>query len=386
MRRFVQKLQAAAKDNRGLTLVELLIAVVIMGIVTTPLLHSFLTSANTEVKARKMGEATFIAQNVMECVKANEMEVLLPEDAVYTGLATTFGALNARYYDVLDGAYRAPSTTRPDVSVEGEGSGEATETELKEYHVGFSGFSAGGRTYYAMVDYNAAVSAANIAEVTRINEELLSSYSSMDVVFQVPVNTQAHPRAISLDVAQNGEKVSVDLMYLVNEIQTVYPTYEVTLGSDGKMPAVYLFYYPNYNEGGESIVINNPDGLEFDLFLVKRVDPALREDLATLATKELAYDCTIDQKVSDRSKVAKVYSNAKERLTYTLDPSVYTEKTMNGVNYNVTVGVDSRVESFAEALVSEDKQERIYDVTVKVYDNENFQGEALCTLYGTKLK
>lgn len=103
MRRFMQKIQTCIQDNRGLTLIELMIAVVILGFVSTPLLHSFLTSANTEVKARKMGEANLVAQNIMECIEANELEAVIPESA--GNLAGLLGAGSASYYIYSDAGY-----------------------------------------------------------------------------------------------------------------------------------------------------------------------------------------------------------------------------------------------------------------------------------------
>lgn len=63
MRREVRKGQL---NNSGFSLVELLIAVTILAIIVTPLLHSFLTSIRTNAKARNTMHATAIAEDVME--------------------------------------------------------------------------------------------------------------------------------------------------------------------------------------------------------------------------------------------------------------------------------------------------------------------------------
>ncbi len=54
------------KNNRGITLVELIIAVAILGIVVTPLLHAFITSARINSKARETLNETIAAENLME--------------------------------------------------------------------------------------------------------------------------------------------------------------------------------------------------------------------------------------------------------------------------------------------------------------------------------
>ena len=53
-------------NNEGFSLVELLIAIVILSIIVVPLLHSFVTSARTNAKSRTTMHATAIAEDVME--------------------------------------------------------------------------------------------------------------------------------------------------------------------------------------------------------------------------------------------------------------------------------------------------------------------------------
>lgn len=61
-------------DNRGLSLIEVLVAVMILAIVVTPFLHSFVTAATTNSKAKVIHKATVVAQSVMEGFKAEELE------------------------------------------------------------------------------------------------------------------------------------------------------------------------------------------------------------------------------------------------------------------------------------------------------------------------
>ncbi len=64
------------KNNKGLTLVELLIGVAILGIIVAPLLNSFAVSARTATKSREIGEATNVAQNISEMLQGNELELI----------------------------------------------------------------------------------------------------------------------------------------------------------------------------------------------------------------------------------------------------------------------------------------------------------------------
>ncbi len=63
-------------DNRGLSLIEVLVAVMILGIIVTPFLHSFITAANANSDAKQIHKATVVAQSVMEGFKAEDLEEL----------------------------------------------------------------------------------------------------------------------------------------------------------------------------------------------------------------------------------------------------------------------------------------------------------------------
>lgn len=63
-------------DNRGLSLVELLIAVVILAIIVVPLLHAFVTSARINAKSKRELRETSVAQDIMEGLKAYNVEDL----------------------------------------------------------------------------------------------------------------------------------------------------------------------------------------------------------------------------------------------------------------------------------------------------------------------
>ena len=57
------------KQNKGFTLVEVLIAMTILAIIVAPLLHAFVTASRTNAKAKQLMKATTLAQNVMEELK-----------------------------------------------------------------------------------------------------------------------------------------------------------------------------------------------------------------------------------------------------------------------------------------------------------------------------
>ncbi len=61
-------------DDRGMTLVELLVAIVILAIIVVPLLHTFISSAGANQRARRLLRVTTAAQDIMEGLKADSLE------------------------------------------------------------------------------------------------------------------------------------------------------------------------------------------------------------------------------------------------------------------------------------------------------------------------
>lgn len=77
-----------SNENAGFSLVELLIAVIILAIIVVPLLHGFVTSARMNGKARQTQRAVTVAQDLMEGLKAYDIEELKaqfnhPENGFY---------------------------------------------------------------------------------------------------------------------------------------------------------------------------------------------------------------------------------------------------------------------------------------------------------------
>ena len=88
--------------NGGFSLVELLVAVIILGIIVSPLLHTFVTGAVTASKSRKMGDATLAAQNISEAIEASDLNT----DVILNAAPTIFGGTATRTAnDVTSGIY-----------------------------------------------------------------------------------------------------------------------------------------------------------------------------------------------------------------------------------------------------------------------------------------
>lgn len=73
------------KNDRGFSLVEVIVAVVILGIIAVPLLHTLVTGANTARKSADVQDANNAVQSLMEQVKAIGPDVLFAQPEKLSG-------------------------------------------------------------------------------------------------------------------------------------------------------------------------------------------------------------------------------------------------------------------------------------------------------------
>ena len=61
-------------DDRGVTLVEIIVSIAILAIIVLPFLNAFVTATKTNVKAKNEMNATHLATNIMEGIEKNSMK------------------------------------------------------------------------------------------------------------------------------------------------------------------------------------------------------------------------------------------------------------------------------------------------------------------------
>ncbi len=314
-------------DNRGMSLVELLLAVVILAIIVVPLLHAFVSSARVNRKSRLTAKVTTLGQDVMEGLKAYSVEDLAYEFDYPAGgisehpqgfqliapkmigdaptLATNVMELK---YDSSSGKYTKCSVGT-DSSVTLVGGSE---------HV-FKGVP--GKTYYfAMTNVSSEDSASSNYKAdifikldpqkytgsgvtnagAQHNDQPMADLSSMDttkdafflesgsqvntVYSQLDALGAAFPNHNAFDIskvinvkAENDAggklKVTYEFIYSATGASS-----DVTYPSNPALSAVkyttldnvYLFYMPSYNSTGDIINFTNSTNNEVNFNLVKR--------------------------------------------------------------------------------------------------------------------
>lgn len=237
-------------NSRGFTLIEVIIAVVIMAIASIPLMHAFSTTANTSSKALVKMRATNAAENIMENIKGMSLEEVVKTYGGVDGSGNPLVA--APNYDGLNTPANNPGSSDLYVSRKDESGNtvmagyrfELTASDADRYNKDInkvldSGYKATieiDPTYYPNVnslnlsdfDEMSATHSAIVAVGESLDDEALDKFADLagnlavdNVYAQMSVNdrkakfAKIYKREIRIDVTDRGTGTDAD----GNEIQ-----------------------------------------------------------------------------------------------------------------------------------------------------------------------
>ena len=305
------------KQNKGFTLVEVLIAITILAIIVAPLLHAFVTAARTNAKAKQLMKATTLAQNVMEEMKANSLEDVArqfnssvttsyTDNTSVVGMATTSyeAVVGASGYEgVITSENETPgvpanASIRTGATPEGDFVGQASG----EYHFMLEEVVRESAKFDIAlhITKNAANGTHDLTNINAMNEPDCGYYeqslSDENAIVQFDTAIQSYPnalgtltqaeireamqRTITIDIASvsNNETVKITYNYEIpsgyTQEQDRYYSESVTIFdnylSGEKLKAVYLYYKPLYEGVGRDIIeVVNESNLDVDVYLIK---------------------------------------------------------------------------------------------------------------------
>ena len=309
------------KQNKGFTLVEVLIAITILAIIVAPLLHAFVTASRTNAKAKQLMKATTLAQNVMEEMKANSLEDVARQfnssattsytsnlsiaglaeslDKAYEAIETAEGYVAATTSEnEVVGSQPANSSIRTSTAPEGDFVGQTSG----EYHFMLENVARESAKFDIAVHLtkNAANGTHNLTSVNAMNEPECGYYeqslSDENAIVQFDTAIRAYPnslgtltqteireamtRIITIDIASvsGNETVKITYDYEIpsgyTQEQDRYYSESVTIFdnylSGDELKAVYLYYKPLYEGvGRDNIKVVNNSNLDVDVYLIK---------------------------------------------------------------------------------------------------------------------
>ncbi|MDD3138993.1 MAG: type II secretion system protein [Lachnospiraceae bacterium] len=389
-------------NNKGFTLVELLVAIAILAIIVGPLLHGFVTATKVNSKAKKQLEENTVAQNVMEELKAAKI--------------SDYVSANNFVYD----------------------------TTLKKYIITYPNQDVNGHLYDARILLDAnAYKKQNVTDVDMYNDQAVANISDMDILrdaFYVQNADQDRTcageiatkrnagtwsnyidvmnRTVTIDISSVGSgadnvtnvKVTYQYSYSTTTVTTSSKVYD-NADTDGQLRAIYLFYTPLYasKQGAvkDNIVINNDKEVPVTVYLVKQ-----ETGDSTQAANELLYRVGVNVKEdadgSSGSSWKEVGSTTSFLATTQIRTNIGYPLSANASTAEISAIANQPVLRYDRAAAVETDtakvksilryntingpatKDRIYDATVEVYKvasnpaDKYAQDQLLLTFSGSK--
>lgn len=347
-------------NNKGLSLIELLIAMTILSIVAVVVYQSIVVSARTNAKAKLQHKATSLAQDVMEGLKAEDINTilhqfitrndtnagtaleftviprkLLPSDL--TNMVGSFGTYvgshevdgnpvyDTKYTPTSDHKYSlylrnvAMENSKFDVLITMDGSAYvegSTSNKGQDYN---------SRETVQLPDmdtsYDAIVSScrANDGEAQAKVEMALAEVGGSFTPTKMKREITVYIDKVTMGglEARVADSVKVEYKYTYDGSVVYQPEAETVYDNSSAMEYslrnIFLFFTPGYQYAKDEIRIVNPDHSGAVLYLIKQ-----RADITNIAVLESAYypDIRIEEALSgaDGSSLTRICTNLQENL------------------------------------------------------------------------
>lgn len=386
---------ARRRDDRGFTLVELIVAIVILAIVFVPLLSAFVTGARTQAKSSQKNAATLAAQNIIEQIQADSIEAFRSKlsgdaspyscsysDASATGYTATVTATPVQQLSndakTPVNSQKVAVSNRMDAWVDMSGTndtvleefksmtadGDVTETELQQaLHRNItieSKPSADGKNYNVTVTFN-YYGTIQYSVPNYDKDGKLTGY-----------------RLETVSIGNNPSSNSdTNPVYAPTDTETItIPDFEklATLKSEKKASySLYISFKPitqssKYYYNDDFTIINeNGDGLDFNVFLI---------NVLADGTSTVNYSPRIVYLGQQDKSCARVFSNIPLRVG-SEEYRAYSGTSQPPVGMPKTISIDG-------TLVEKKAVDRMYNIEVKVY-SKNDSTKPVVTMSAIKL-
>lgn len=389
------------KNHKGFSLVEVIIAMVVLAIIAVPICHAFVTAARTNAKARKQASANAVAENVMEGINAYSYEELVRQFAEVP-VGEFLIAENCDAKSVVSG------WTNPEGTIAGNTMVYQICGVEEDVYTFDIKVTVDASTYIAGAGEEAGFNDQELAVITNYNPE-------KDYMFAQEKEDEilAYQALAARSGAQNAsdfegkvkrticitleKEEDPDTVFVTNTITYEYVGAEGWLtGSDAiytktygthqyigeeLLRNAYICYIPNYasrmaTPTMDEIVIENADNVEANIFLIKQVDGSG----STLEVKENQYVPTVsvtEGKWEDGQSAAylSIHTNYGTNLvTGAVIPSsagaqFKYEYTDSENQLRSGSGEDAQLLLDAGSAVETQKKNRMFSVSVEVYDS-----------------
>lgn len=420
-------------NNEGFSLVELLIAIVILSIIVVPLLHSFVTSARTNAKSRSTMHATAIAEDVMEMFEAHtleEMSDIYKSDtpAGFTNTAVkddTTGiwtytlrddSTTSGTYDVVvkvdPTAYSAVnSVDRVDIS-NLAGNLNAVYSEAADGALEAYSYFGGGLYTPDIIQKTTRKTEINI-DSSKINVTLATGDVVETEVYLVTASTtyQCDPAVLATGRSADYPQTGADYVIFSNEDSVRSRAAQVNDASElgNQLANIIVCVQPRvesaHYDGGrqaivDRIVINNPDDVETNLLVVEQEVTQDRKEMVQdicgtdYASMRLKYGISLELREAwpgwmptpgtTQTSAGTLRTNLLDE-TAGLTAYVFENSSMTGAGAGTGLDYELAKKIMSVTNLTPTRtQDRIYDIEVKVYAQDKItDGTPIITMTGT---
>ena len=400
-------------NNKGVTLVELLVSITMLSIVVGAFYSCFVLAAKTNAKAKINHKATSLAQNILENIKAEDMDslmqqivwptVTISEEDGTVAVKQNFRLVSQAGYDMNANVLHFAEADKPYAKSGDGGITAAYNPDVDTYSFCLRNLKMENTTFDALVTVKSSDAVDDSGAV--IGEKEMVHIPSMDSNYDAVVSNAAVydrealsyfeskgvydalapcdiTRTITVDVDEdlklNGKiGYEVKATYRYDCQDEMYEVTDMVFSNEGEMSKalrnVFIFFKPHFSwiDSGwtENIVLNNPDDYETDLYLVKQQPTDNDTALAYESTNGYEVKVTVNEGNADGLEASSV--GIKTNLGYAFNnPTVLMTNKQAKYSFNGAVRADSEDFFGITALTNMDTAELLFDVNIKIYEGD----------------
>lgn len=350
--------------NGGFTLVEVIIAVIIMAIAAIPLLHAFSTSANTSSKALVKMRATNAAENIMEDIKGMSVEEVVAKYGQASDPQVIAPNYDGKNIGGIGGS--TPYITRKDelgnpiqagYKFELKSGSSELNTEVSKLldtgnyiatieldptmypninSVNMSDFDEVSSMHSAIISVDESLDKQALKKFKQLNSSMDAAYIKKDSELLPHLK-----REIRIEVTKKGPDVDIDgeaitpvevtatVSYLaynnavtkcvpdnMESQRMLYRKVFSNVSNNKKLNSVFVLYQPYYDnaaDDGDIIVVYNRDSVDFNLYVVAQDAVGDKWDKYRDKTKDAGLILEIYEKEKD---AITLYTNLHDTTEY----------------------------------------------------------------------
>lgn len=391
-------------DQRGFSLVEVIIAMIVLAIIAAPICHSFLTAARTNAKARKQACANAVAENVMEGINAYSYGDIALQFADGVSADAFLISTNCDRKGIVSGMVEVDGNQVPGSTVVYQIGGIDEDVYEFDVKVTVDASAYEGDAEHSGINDNELVqitsydSSKDCLFVQSAEDEILAyqtlagrtggyAASAQDLKGKVKRTMTIVLSKIHDDAAGDYVKISNSVVYeyvgtegWLTGADAVYeaPVWVRTYNGEDLLRSAYICYLPNYASTMSSaqmdqIVIDNQNNLAVDFYLLKQ-EGAVQDSL--LESSENGYVPTIEIREGATGGVCAVSLHTN----YAYNLATGNEITAGGAQYryryqNAEGVLIEKSAAEAQALIHPQgamettSAKKLYHVTVEVYES-----------------